>query len=96
MPDVRQVIIQLQPQSANNPGQVSYGYYVLEGAVLTMTDGAGRPFRRLSGDVVKKTLERGEDPDAVALRLTRTIREEIDGRGAGFNRRLTYQNRGWC
>src|SRR5262245_38864325 len=71
-------------------GQIAEGYYVIEDGVLTMTDSAGRPVRRLNGDPVKRTLQPGDDPKAIARNFTRDLRLHFHGDSADFNRRLIY------
>ena len=71
------------------------GYYVLEGDVLTMTDGNGVPVRRrYGGDLYRHTLQEGEDPSVIAKRLTLSVWRTNTGGDAlgGFNRRLAYPN----
>jgi hypothetical protein len=62
-----------------------------------MTDGDGKPVRRLySGEIYKHKLEKGDDPDVIAKRLTMSIYRSNAGRDgmAGFNRPLSYPNIG--
>jgi hypothetical protein len=96
MPDVKQVTTILSNPSRTNPtGQVTIGYYTLEGSLLTMTDGNGAPFRSLSGERMTHKLEAGEDAGVVAQRLTRKIYSMVQGDGmAGFNRPLDYPSWG--
>jgi hypothetical protein len=98
MPEVKSVaVIVSNPTHPGDPGRATIGYYVLEGDVLTMTDGDGVPVRRRhGGDVYKHTLQDGEDPAVIAKRLTLSIYRMARGDDlGGFNRRLTYSNNGF-
>ena len=53
MPDVHQVtaiIANPDPRDPSDMGRVTIGYYVLDGSLLTMTDGEGTPVRGRSGE----------------------------------------------
>jgi hypothetical protein len=81
------------PSPADPAGRATVGFYVLEGDVLTMTDGDGKPVRRrYSGEVYKQKLAEGDDPSVIAKRLTLSIWRSNTGGDAsgGFNRRLNY------
>ena len=94
MPTHKRVTIQIRAPKEDDPGQISYGYYTIEGDVLTMTD-SEKPVRRTNGDLVTDRLQPGDDPDAVARRLTKEFRRHIHGDDAGFNRLLNYKRGGW-
>jgi len=94
-----QVIVTIRnpaPGVVGDAGQVTYGYYVVEGDRLTMTDSTGKVIRRRSnGEPYTHKLEPGEDPRRVAGRLTKRIREMLHGDDlGGFHRRLTYPSAG--
>jgi hypothetical protein len=83
------------PSNPGDQGQVTTGYYTLVDGILTMTNSEGIPVRGLNGgDKVTHKIEAGEDPRAVAGRLTlkiyRMLRGEGAGAVAGFNRPLGY------
>jgi len=90
MPEINKVTIYLRAPSGYDPGQVSFGYYTLEGNKLTMTDGDGKPFRRASGDAVQHTLRPGDNPDSIACVLARDLRKQLHGDSAGFWRRIDW------
>ena len=98
MPDVKQVTAIVSNPSSLDPtdtGRVTIGYYVLEGNLLTMTDGEGKPFRGTSGERVTQKIQAGEDPSIVAKRLTMRIYRMVRGDGmAGFNRPILYPSSG--
>jgi hypothetical protein len=91
-PEVYRVIVQIRPRAGDDPGQVTNGYYTLDGQVLTMTDGDGRPVRRRNGEQYIHRLQEGEGAAAVARRLTREVRLMARGETgvAGFHRKLRY------
>jgi hypothetical protein len=95
MPEVRNVIVILRNPSANVPGdtgQVTIGYYTVEGDTLTMTDSTGKPMRRHSdGEVYTHKLKAGDDPHTIAGLKTKTIRTMIHGDDGAFNRPLHYR-----
>jgi hypothetical protein len=96
--DVKSVAVSVSsPSPADPAGRATIGFYVLEGDVLTMTDGDGRPVRRrYSGEVYRHDLVAGDDPDVIAKRLTLAIwRSNTDGDASGgFNRPLSYPDIG--
>jgi hypothetical protein len=96
MSEVKEVTAILSnPTGRDEVGQITYGFYTIEGQKLTMTDGEGTPVRRKNGDLVQHTLGEGENPDDVARRLTKDFRRHIHGDSPDFNRPLSYPKRGW-
>jgi len=92
MPDVKSVTIQVRtPSGPGDTGQVSFGFYVVENGLLTMTDGDGKPVRRRDGDLMQRKLKPGDDAETIARILTRNFRMHVQGDSAGFNRRLDYK-----
>jgi len=92
MLDVKSVAVSVGSRTGpDDPGRATVGYYVLDGDVLTMTDGNGVPVRRrYGGDLYRHTLQEGEDASVIGSRLTLCIWRTNTGgdmRG-GFNRRL--------
>jgi hypothetical protein len=69
---------------------------VVEGKLLTMTYGDGKPFLGRSGDRIRHKLLRDDDPTVIAKRLTLRIhRSSYGDRMADFNtRRLVYPRSG--
>lgn len=92
MSEVHRVIAQLAPanKDTGHPGQVTYGYYTVEGDKLTMTDVEGRPIRDDRGDYYTQTLFPGDVAARVAQRLTKRIRERRVGAANTFTRRIVY------
>jgi hypothetical protein len=94
-PEVYKVTVQIRGPEGDDPGQVSVGYYTLDGQVLTMTDGEGRPVRRGNGEQYIHRLQEGEGAQAVAKRLTREVRLMARGETvAGFHRKLNFSTEG--
>jgi hypothetical protein len=90
MSDVQSVTVYLShPMGPNDLGQVTFGYFKVEGGVLTMTDAEGRPMRRINGEIWSRELGPDDNPRSVAGALTKDIRRELHG-DSDFNRRLTY------
>ena len=51
MPEVRCVVaVVSNPITEDDPGRATYGYYILEDGLLTMTDGNGAPVRNTFGE----------------------------------------------
>jgi hypothetical protein len=98
MSEVKSVAVSVSsPSPADPAGRAFVGYYVLDGDVLTMTDGEGKPMRRCySGEVYKQKLAEGDDPVLIAKHLTMSIWRSNTGGDAsgGFNRPLVYPNIG--
>lgn len=94
MPEVKSVAVSVaNPTHPDDPGRATIGYYVIEGDVLTMTDGNGVPVRRrYGGEVYRQKLESGDNPVVIAKRLTLSIWRSNTGGDAsgGFNRPLSY------
>ena len=91
---VHRVIVQLRAPAPGYPGQVSDGYYAIEGDTLVMTYANGEP---VSEDQFRHRLRPGDDPNAVAGELTKLVRRHLLGLSAdseAFGRPLGYQNLG--
>src|SRR5690348_2551955 len=84
MPDVHSVTIQVRaPSRPGDTGQVSFGYYVVDDGMLTMTDGEGKPVRRRTGDLMTHKLKPGDDAETIARIFTRNFRLHTQGDSAG-------------
>ncbi|MDB5611341.1 MAG: hypothetical protein JWP25_8241 [Bradyrhizobium sp.] len=77
--------------SDDDTGQVSEGFYVIEGTTLIMTRGDGSP---VDAQLYRHELRDGDNAEAIAQVLTRKIRRQKLGLGddspEGFNRPLHY------
>jgi hypothetical protein len=93
MPEIHQVFATVRLPSDGDPGQVTIGYYTQADGVLTMTDSKGVPVRTSSGEKRVHRLQEGEDPRAIASRLTKQIRTAMRGE-SDFNRPLNYSRHG--
>jgi hypothetical protein len=90
--EVRRVIAQiaLANKHTRHPGQVTHGYYTVEGDTLTMTDVEGRPIRDNRGDFYTHKLAPGDEAGRVAQRLTKRIREGRHGKASTFTGQIVY------
>ena len=69
-----------QPQP-HDMGRATVGYYVVEGKLLMMTHGDGKPFHGRSGEKIAHKLQPGDDPTVIAKRLTLQIHRASRGDG---------------
>ncbi len=84
------------PSLLDEAGRVTIGFYVMDGSLLTMTDGEGTPVRGRSGERITQKIQAGEDPSVIAKRLTMRIYRMARGDGmAWFNRPLNYPTSGF-
>mgnify|MGYP001572232953 CR=1 FL=1 len=97
MPDVRIVQAQLSGSDVDDPGRVTFGYYVVEDGMLTMTEPSGDPVRH----PVTQELFRAEVDEMserkTAARLAREVRRALRGDTAEherFGRRIKYPEMG--
>jgi hypothetical protein len=90
MSKVQQVTAIISNPSPHDPHRATVGYYVVEGNLLTMTYGDGKPFRGRSGEKITHKLNPGDDPTVIAKRLTLQIHRASRGDGMNFNRPLVY------
>jgi hypothetical protein len=94
--NVNRVWVQIRkPDGDGDHGQVSEGFYIVEGATLIMTRGDGSP---VDERLYRHELRDGENPEPIARMLTKTIRRQKLGLGDdspdGFNRPLRYRPQG--
>ena len=98
MPEIKEVsVIIANPVTRGDTGRATIGFYTVSDGVLTMVDGDGKPvFRRHSGDIYTHELKDGDDPVAIAKRLTMSIWRSNTGGdpSGGFSRRLVYPDIG--
>jgi hypothetical protein len=84
---IQTVLVQIRPQSTNDPGQITEGFYEIQDGYLQMTYRDGKPldnpnYRVLLGD---------KNAREVAAHLTKLVRTELSGEVVeGFNRDLVY------
>ena len=91
---VHRVIVQIRAPSPLDPGQVSEGFYVVEGGVLIMTRPDGSP---VDPDRFRHVLKDGDSPAAIARVLTKLVRRDLLGLSAdeeAFNQPLHYPRPG--
>jgi hypothetical protein len=89
--DVQRVIAYVQQPTANDPvGQVTEGFYKVDGDVLIMTDREGKPMRNeLNGEIWSRKLEPDANPRTAARVLTLQIRGSLRGI-SDFHRPINY------
>lgn len=89
---IHTVTAQVRGPLDGDHGQVTEGFYKIEGDYLQMTFRDGKP---LEDPRFRVLLTEGADPRAVASRLTLEVRRELSGELVeGFNRILTYRSNG--
>ena len=92
MPEVHSAYATVRnPKDADDPGQVTMGYYTLADGVLRMTDSKGAAVRNLNtGEKTLHKMKPGDDGRAIANRLTmeiyRMLRGETAQTATGFGR----------
>jgi hypothetical protein len=95
-PKVERVIVTIRPSDpeTGDPGSARFGYYTVEGELLTMTDENGTPIKNDRDETVTAVLEHGSDARAIASVFTR---KRARGSGMrGFEKgALRYPDGGW-
>ncbi|MHC2241130.1 hypothetical protein [Bradyrhizobium elkanii] len=87
---VQQVVYQVRPQSEGDPGEIDFGFYVIEDdAVVTLTDINGKPL----GNDCSQTIPPGAEPFSIARNMIYNRRKNDPA--ANFNRRIPYGRTGW-
>lgn len=79
---VHHITAQIRAPSGDDPGQVTTGYYILEGDLVVMTDADGIPVRRDDQSRFERTLEQDASPrviTGIAAKLTREVRRSMLG-----------------
>jgi hypothetical protein len=93
-PEVKQVFIDIKLPKGNDPGQVSYGFYIVVGDLLTMTDAKGNAAQDDAGKTYTHKLAPNDDHQVIAGRLTRKLRDALRGKKdappSGFSGPLNY------
>ena len=72
MTEVFQVIVILTPPTEHRSQAFAYGFYIVEGYTVTMTDQDGNPRVDPQGNTYTAKLE-GETPRTIAARMVRRI-----------------------
>ena len=95
MPEVKRVFVTIRSPSPDglDPGQVSEGYYRIDGSVLVMTDSAGVPITDAQGREWRAAFEPGTER-RIAARLTRELRARLGNERDGFCRIIKYRPAG--
>jgi hypothetical protein len=95
-PKPKMVICTIRPSDpeTGDPGAARFGYYIVEGDLLTMTDENGTPIRTAHDALITAVLASPSDAHGVAASLTR---KRARGSGMrGFEKgALRYPDGGW-
>jgi hypothetical protein len=95
-PKVERVIVTIRPgdPETGDPGSARFGYYFVEGDLLTMCSEDGAPIKTDRDEMITAVLEHPSDAHGVAAVLTR---KRARGSGMrGFERgALKYPDGGW-
>ena len=89
--------IQIRAPRGDDPGQVAEGIYTLDDGVVSLTDRYGVPVVDRDGKTYTQKLEAGENPYAIACRLTREFRRAFRAdkkHVAGFTGPINYPKLG--
>jgi hypothetical protein len=92
--EIRAVYATLRAPSGSDPGQVSQGWYRIEGNFLQMLTSKGDP---IADKRFRVRLQVGQDHQSIARELTREIRREALGSTAeteAFNRPMNFERIG--
>jgi hypothetical protein len=81
---VQEVVVMVRRPSDNDPGEVTQGYYTIEGKALQMTDTRGLPLP----DSPPVTLQSEANARSIAASLTKRRWSETRG---GFWRPISYE-----
>jgi hypothetical protein len=96
-PTVHAVTAIVSMPSKREPlGRLTYGFYTLVDRVLTMTDKDGRPAEDATGKRYVHRLAPKEDERAVAIKMTKELREALRSKSepvAGFSGKINYPKR---
>jgi hypothetical protein len=87
MPEKLCIQVRAPAPSRNFPGEVEYGYYVVEGGTVTLTDSKGTPLSD-GGRQYSHQLRDGENARIRAVLLSRLRRRNDSPRG--FGRPIAY------
>ena len=95
-PKVERVIVTIRPgdPETGDPGAARFGYYTVEGDLLTMTDENGTPLKTDQDKLITAVLASPSDAHGVAASLVRK-RARGDGRRGFEKGALRYPDGGW-
>jgi hypothetical protein len=95
-PKVERVIVTIRPSDpeTGDPGAARFGYYFVEGDLLTMCDENGTPLKTSQDQLITATLASPSDAHGVAASLTRR-RARGDGLRGFSKGPLRYPDEGW-
>lgn len=92
MPEVRSVLAQIRPANPGDTGQITTGYYVVDGDQLVMTHPDGQPVDEFR---YRHTMRSNDREQTIAAIFTKQIRTEMLGEIVpGFTRSLSYPKQG--
>ena len=92
----QRVILTIRPADpeTGDPGSARFGYYTVDGELLTMTDENGTPIKNDQDQMITAVLESPSDAHGVAASLTRNRSRGSGMRGFGKGP-LRYPDGGW-
>ena len=95
-PKVERVIVTIRPSDpeTGDPGSARFGYYTVEGDLLTLTDENGTPIKTDQDKMITAELESPSDAHGVAASLTRNRARGGGMRGFGKGP-LRHPDGGW-
>jgi len=95
-PKVERVIVTIRPSDpeTGDPGSARFGFYTVEGELLTMTDENGTPIKIDQDKMITAVLESPSDAHGVAASLVRR-RARGDGMRGFEKGALRYPDGGW-
>jgi hypothetical protein len=95
MSEVKTVFVQIErPGKINPKGRVAEGRYIEADGMVTLTDRDGKPVRDDRGKMYSYKLKDGDNPHAIAGRLTKEFRLALRGEkpSTGFSSPINYPN----
>src|SRR6516165_1890039 len=96
-PKIERVNVTIRPSDpeTGDPGSARFGYYFVEGDLLTMCDENGSPLKTDQDKLITVVLEHAGDARGVAASLVRR-RARGDGMRGFEKGALRYPDGGWC
>jgi hypothetical protein len=95
-PKIERVIVTIRPSDpeTGDPGSARFGYYTVEGELLTLCDENGTPIKNSQDQMITAVLEHPSDAHGVAASLTRN-RSRGSGMRGFEKGALRYPDGGW-